>query len=604
MAFETGREPNVRQSQVPASGASVIRAALYARVSDDLAAKEGNIESQVHALKKQIAAANHVLVKEYIDNGFSGPRFDRPALDQMRKDLKTNVFDVIYFHAADRIAREVTIQTIIIEEILKHRKQLIINGKDYVKNPENHFTLQILGSVAEFERAKIIERTTRGRQYRLAQGQLMGAGVHTFGYDYIRKSPTSLPRMVINEREAAIVRRVFETYADTRIGLDKIAQQLEEEGAATKTGRKLWRRSFLKTMLGNETYLGTKYYNKMRTIREYANPIYGIEHSTKKCVPRGREEWVGVEVPQIIARELFDRVQKRKAENRARYRNPKQEQLLSALVRCGGCGHGAFAYRSWVRSKAKGPLCVVHKHAYKCGWANRQRLHSKQSDIERCHNPEIKGQLLEDCVFTAIEQVMLHPEQLRECMDCFDEDEREAGERIAKELRAIDGRLADLEVKKQRIVDIYISGDLSRDGYVAKNRELDGVMAALRERAGELSASSALLNKRSQIDAAIVRYCSGARARFAECTDARTKRQFLLDYIAKVTFLNDKVSIHGRVPFGGESVDEKSFLAFRIDREITKEDRKQERLRAIRAVQMQQAMSTIAVERSRSARDR
>ncbi len=81
------------------------RAALYARVSGDVQAKEGAIESQVLALKKQIAAAGHVLVREYIDNGFSGPCFDRPALDQMRKDLKTNVFDVIYFHTADRIAR-------------------------------------------------------------------------------------------------------------------------------------------------------------------------------------------------------------------------------------------------------------------------------------------------------------------------------------------------------------------------------------------------------------------------------------------------------------------------------------------------------------------
>jgi hypothetical protein len=51
----------------------------------------------VLALKKQIEAAGHVLVREYIDDGFSGPRFDRPALGQMRKDLKTNVFDVIYF---------------------------------------------------------------------------------------------------------------------------------------------------------------------------------------------------------------------------------------------------------------------------------------------------------------------------------------------------------------------------------------------------------------------------------------------------------------------------------------------------------------------------
>src|SRR6266566_2019648 len=111
------------------------RAVLYARVSGDLQAKEGTIESQVLVLKKQIAAAGHVLVKEYVDNGFSGPRFDRPALNEMRKDVKTDAFDVIYFHDADRIAREVTIQTIIIEEILKHRKQLIINGKDYVSDP-------------------------------------------------------------------------------------------------------------------------------------------------------------------------------------------------------------------------------------------------------------------------------------------------------------------------------------------------------------------------------------------------------------------------------------------------------------------------------------
>jgi site-specific DNA recombinase len=134
----------------------------------------------VLALKKQIDAAGHVLVKEYIDNGFSGPRFDRPALNEMRKDVKTDAFDVIYFHDADRIAREVTIQTIIIEEILKHRKQLIINGKDYVKNPENKFTLTVLGAVAELERAKIIERVTRGKQLRLSQGQLLGCGVHFF----------------------------------------------------------------------------------------------------------------------------------------------------------------------------------------------------------------------------------------------------------------------------------------------------------------------------------------------------------------------------------------------------------------------------------------
>jgi len=127
-------------------------------------------------------------------------------------------------------------------------------------------------------------------------------------------------------------------------------------------------------------------------------------------------------------------------------------------------------------------------------------------------------------------------------------------------------------------------------------------MEALRERATELSSSTALLNKRSEIDAAIVRYCSGARARFAACSDTRNKRQFLLDYIEKVTFLNDKVSIHGRIPFRGQNLKEPSFLPFCIDREIIREDRKLERMRTIEAVHMQQALSSLTLNHSNSLR--
>ena len=64
------------------------KAVLYARVSGDLQANEGTIESQVLALKQQITTAGHVLVKEYLDNGFSGPRLDRPGLDELRLQAK------------------------------------------------------------------------------------------------------------------------------------------------------------------------------------------------------------------------------------------------------------------------------------------------------------------------------------------------------------------------------------------------------------------------------------------------------------------------------------------------------------------------------------
>jgi site-specific DNA recombinase len=572
------------------------KAALYARVSGDSQAKEGTIESQVLALKKQIAAAGHVLVKEYVDNGFSGPRFDRPALNEMRKDVKANVFDVIYFHDADRIAREVTIQTIIIEEILKHRKQLIINGKDYVKNPENKFTLTILGAVAELERAKIIERVTRGKQHRLAQGQLLGCGVHTFGYDYIRKSPTSLPQMIINEREAEIVRYVFETYAREQIGLDRIAKRLEDMGAITKTGKKMWRRSFLKTVLRNETYLGVKYFNTMRCIREYANPIYDIKHSTLKRINRSREDWIGVEVPAIISRELFDRVEERLKVNRKRYRNPRQVQLLSTLVRCGCCGGSVYAYRRWARSKRKGPPCVLHSTAYKCNWRFRQQLHSKNSQISRCTNSEIKGPLLEARVLAMVKEVMLDPAKLRECMDFFREDARAAELRLEKEVKAIGGRLEALHEQKRRIIDLYASGDLSRDGYVEKNRELDGMIETLNARSKELEDSTVLLRKAGAIDTAIAQYCEGVRVRLNKChSDPASMRAFMLHYVEKIVYVNDKVSLHGRVPIRYEQGDDvqTNTLAFCIESEITREERYLEKMRTAEAMRYQQSVALL-----------
>jgi site-specific DNA recombinase len=215
----------------------------------------------------QIADAGAILVKEYIDDGYSGARLDRPALDQLRRDLKTSLFDSIYFLNADRIARDVTYQTIIIAEILKHQKQIIINGKDYVQNPENKFTLTVLGAVSELERAKIIERVSRGKQQRLAQGYLLGCGNNVYGYDYHRRTPVSAPQLAINQAEAAVVQDVFAEYAQGHVGMNQITRRIEDTGVPTKEGKKLWRTSLLKHMLRNPTSCGQNICVRLLSLR-------------------------------------------------------------------------------------------------------------------------------------------------------------------------------------------------------------------------------------------------------------------------------------------------------------------------------------------------
>jgi site-specific DNA recombinase len=176
--------------------------------------------------------------------------------------VTTDIFDAIYFLATDRIARDVEHQLIIVGELLKHGKQIIINGKDYRRTAENKFTLVVLGAVDELERAKIIERMTRGKLHRLRMGQLLGHGVSPFGLDYERKTPSARGKVVVNEREAEVVRWMFEALA-SGTGLCVITRTLEERGILTKMGKTSWDVTHIKAMLKNPIYAGTKYHNVM-----------------------------------------------------------------------------------------------------------------------------------------------------------------------------------------------------------------------------------------------------------------------------------------------------------------------------------------------------
>ena len=554
------------------------KAAIYARVSSDIQRKEKTIDSQVLELKKQVASAGDILVREYIDDGYSGARLDRPAMDQLRKDLKINLFDTIYFLNTDRIARDVTYQTIIIAEILKNRKQIIINGKDYIHNSENKFTLTVLGAVAELERAKIAERVGRGKALKLAQGYHSGRGSNIYGYDYILKTPdTPAGSLKIKESEARIVRMAFEMYAKGNCGLNQIARKFENMGIHTKNGKKLWWRGIFKTMLQNETYAGTAYFNKMVYTKEYANPLFGTASKTK-IVHRPKSEWVGIKVPAIISKTLFNKVQERFAWNQKHYRNPRKIQLLSTLIRCGSCGRSCFGYRRYYVEKRSNPPKVYHKMAYKCNWRLRAGVHSNSIGIKKCHNKEIKSQILEDKVFTMIREWMLDPAKLRECMDFFRGKTQAAQLRVERRLKRIDELIKELALKKKRVIDLYASGTLDQRGYIEKNLEYDNEENILKGEKTDLIRRIPLLHKTEVVDSSIKQYGETIKTRLSRCSDFDAKRKFVLDFIEKIVYNNDHVRIYGSVPvklksYSTETPTESSKIEFSLIDRISASER-------------------------------
>jgi site-specific DNA recombinase len=539
------------------------KAALYARVSTDAQQKEGTIDSQVAELRRQIAAAGHVLVKEYIDDGYSGAEMDRPALEQLRKDLKGDTFDAIYFLCADRIAREASYQNIIISEFVKHRKQIIISGKDYVADPENKFTLTVFGAMAEFERDKIIERTTRGRLHRLRKGELMSAGSSIYGYHYVKKTPTSSAALVVNEVQAAVVRSVFERFASGECGLNALCRSLEAQGVPTRAGGRLWKTNILRSMLKNHTYTGTRYFNRIAVVYEPAKD--GKRGKRRTLVQRDRSEWIAVKVPAIISQELYDKAQERLRLNQSRYRQPAKHYVLHKLIQCGECGWGYSSYRRYQKVvHASGKVTVYHEAAYRCNRRAQEGMHDRMQ-IKRCGNSRVGTQILEDTVFTMIQEVMLDPGKLRGCVgEVAELDERgnaaAALARIAQELKTLDEN-------RQRMIERYVTEQMAGADYINESRALDEELYRLtREKVGIVKGMRVPQHD-DFVDASIRQFCANAKARFEACTDFDTKRRFLVDHIERVIYDRSTVRIVGSVPVASIAA-EQTKLQFRIEGQI------------------------------------
>jgi site-specific DNA recombinase len=517
------------------------RAALYARVSTDKQSLQATIESQVLELKKQIAHSGDVLVKEYIDDGYSGKKLDRPGLEELRRDAKGDVYDAIYFHSADRLARKAAHQTIIVDELLRSGKQVVIGGKDFVRNPENTLTLTMLGAFAEFEREKIIERTTRGWRHRIRSGGIVSQGNCTFGYDYLPKTTTSPCTVVVNEEEAETVRWIFDAYA-SGMGVQAITRSLEERGVRTKRGGKLWYDKSIKWLLQNQVYTGIRYYNRMTRAAE---PAKGRKHAPLTF--RDRSEWVGVPVPAIISQELFDRVQERMQAVGKKYRHPIMHYLLSGLVECGECGCRCSSYRRYMgKQLVSGKRRIYHKAAYKCNSGTSRKMHAREN-ITPCRNPQIATHLLEDAVFDVIQKQMLDPVTLRSGIDALKGVGEQDHDKLAQGLMTIARKIQAAEERKRQLIDLYASGHLAEAAYVNANISLDQELHELKSKKAEFVGGLPLLHKES-VDLSIRQFCDIARVRFERCVTFDDKRQFLADYVERVIYDRYRVTVIGSVP--------------------------------------------------------
>src|SRR3954467_12228474 len=141
--------------------------------------------------------------------GVSGSTLLRPELERLRDAAYADSFDRLYVHSPDRLARNYAHQFVLMEELLKTGVGVVFLNHPIGDSAEEKLLLQMQGMIAEYERAKILERSRRGKRHAAQQGRVSALGRAPYGYRYLTKKLHGEARYEINAAEAEVVRQIF-----------------------------------------------------------------------------------------------------------------------------------------------------------------------------------------------------------------------------------------------------------------------------------------------------------------------------------------------------------------------------------------------------------
>ena len=166
-----------------------LRVGIYARVSGEKQAKDGTIASQLEAITQRVASDALECEPElcFLDDGYSGDILARPGLERLRDQAAAGVIDRLYILDPDRISRKYAYQVLILEELTRCGVEVVFLHNPPGRGPEENLLLQVQGMIAEYERAKIMERCRRGKQYAARHGSVNVLSGAPYGYRYVSK---------------------------------------------------------------------------------------------------------------------------------------------------------------------------------------------------------------------------------------------------------------------------------------------------------------------------------------------------------------------------------------------------------------------------------
>ncbi len=235
----------------------------YCRVST-LEQKRKGYGIDIQIRDASIFAERHGLFiyKFYRDEGESGIKEKRKALNQLLRDCRAGKISVVILPSLDRLSREVRIAENLFHEFESLKiKILIADMPQYNGERKDILIRQIMEAVAEENRKDIIERLYKGRQERVRRGLFSGGNLP---YGYIRENKI----VMINRSEAAIISRVYALALAGNTG-QAIANELNSLGCKKRNNRPWTQRQVCRILKNEKLYKkGLLHYGDTNTYNE------------------------------------------------------------------------------------------------------------------------------------------------------------------------------------------------------------------------------------------------------------------------------------------------------------------------------------------------
>lgn len=316
---------------------SVMNIVGYCRVSTDKSDQLNSLETQKEFFTVYAKRNGYNLVNVYADEGISGTKIrNRKDFQRLIRDAQFGMFDMVAVKDVSRFARNTVDFLQSIRRLKALGVEVIFLTANMTVLGQSEFALTICGAMAQEESANTSKRIKFGKQANAKKGRVPNL---VYGYD---KIPGEYFDQTINEKEAEVIRQIYQWYRYEGYGASKIANMLNERGLRTKRNCKFSQNAICR-ILTNELYTG-KIINGKQEVEDFL---------TGKRVNKDESEWSVKERPdlRIIEPESFEQVQKIMHERWDAFKINGERQsnkyLFSTLIKCKECG---WSFRRTVRT--------------------------------------------------------------------------------------------------------------------------------------------------------------------------------------------------------------------------------------------------------------